>query len=52
MAQTNDRFKVGPDTDALTNIIMRFDGCHFSTAGLDRAAQLWAGDLNILFVSI
>ena len=30
----------GPDTDAL-GFAERFDGCHFSTEGLDRAAELW-----------
>jgi len=30
----------GPDTDAL-GPDMRFDGCHFSGEGLDRAADLW-----------
>ena len=30
----------GPDTDAL-GFAERYDGCHFSTEGLDRAAELW-----------
>ncbi len=30
----------GPDTDAL-GFAERFDGCHFSSEGLDRAADLW-----------
>ncbi|MGH8666655.1 MAG: sialate O-acetylesterase, partial [Burkholderiales bacterium] len=30
----------GPDTDSL-GFAERYDGCHFSTEGLDRAAELW-----------
>ena len=30
----------GPDTDAL-GFAERFDGCHFSKEGLDKAARLW-----------
>jgi hypothetical protein len=30
----------GPDTDSL-GFAERYDGCHFSTEGLDRAAALW-----------
>jgi hypothetical protein len=30
----------GPDTDAL-GFALRYDGCHFSAEGLDRAAELW-----------
>ncbi len=30
----------GPDTDSL-GLAERYDGCHFSTEGLDRAAELW-----------
>ena len=30
----------GPDTDTI-GLDERFDGCHFSVAGLDKAAQLW-----------
>lgn len=41
-AQSNGRFRLGPDTDALGGADLRRDGCHFSLQGLDRAAQLWA----------
>lgn len=34
------RILAGPDTDAL-GFAERYDGCHFSTEGLDRAAALW-----------
>jgi hypothetical protein len=30
----------GPDTDTL-GLSERYDGCHFSTEGLERAAELW-----------
>jgi hypothetical protein len=30
----------GPDTDTL-GFAQRYDGCHFSTEGLDAAAELW-----------
>jgi hypothetical protein len=30
----------GPDTDTL-GTLDRYDGCHFSAAGLDRHAELW-----------
>ncbi|MBT9505830.1 sialate O-acetylesterase [Rhodoferax sp.] len=36
------RFKQGPDTDTLIGQDLRHDGCHFSEAGLDKAAQHWA----------
>lgn len=39
---TNPRFKLGPDTDYDIHAGLRNDKCHFSTEGLDRAAQLWA----------
>lgn len=32
--------RAGPDTDTLGRAL-RYDGCHFSTDGLDRAAELW-----------
>ena len=32
----------GPDTDSLSRTEHRADGCHFSDAGLELAAQLWA----------
>lgn len=41
-AQSNGRFRLGPDTDTLVGADLRRDGCHFSGHGLDRAAQLWA----------
>ncbi len=34
------RIRSGPDTDVL-GFSERYDGCHFSTEGLDRAAALW-----------
>lgn len=34
------RILAGPDTDAL-GLAERYDGCHFSSEGLDRAAALW-----------
>jgi hypothetical protein len=36
--------QIGPDTDTLTGDLRR-DGCHFSAAGLDAAAELWAQTL-------
>lgn len=44
-AQENSRFLLGPDTDTLTGTGLRSDGCHFSSDGLDRAAQLWAASI-------
>jgi hypothetical protein len=35
------RWLAGPDTDTLSAPIFRHDGCHFSAAGLDAAAELW-----------
>ncbi len=35
----------GPDTDAL-GFAERYDGCHFSSEGLERAAELWADALT------
>jgi hypothetical protein len=43
-------FEAGPDTDELVDTLLagastasqlRYDGCHFSALGLQRAAQLW-----------
>lgn len=45
-------FQTGPDTDTLTGPTMRVDGCHFSAAGLDAAAALWAASLAASFASI
>jgi lysophospholipase L1-like esterase len=36
------RFRRGPDTDSLGAPEHRFDGCHFSRWGLQRAAEAWA----------
>ena len=41
-AAAGGRWLTGPDTDALSAAEFRHDGCHFSAAGLDAAAQLWA----------
>jgi len=35
----------GPDLDAL-GLADRYDGCHFSSEGLDHAAELWLGVLQ------
>jgi len=35
----------GPDLDTL-GLADRYDGCHFSTEGLERAAELWLGALK------
>jgi hypothetical protein len=35
----------GPDTDAL-GFAERYDGCHFSTEGLEHAAELWLGAIQ------
>lgn len=40
----------GPDTDTLDGPLMRHDGCHFSTAGQEAAARLWAQVLEPLAV--
>lgn len=37
----DSRFVSGPDTDSL-GALMRRDGCHWSQAGRQQAAQLWA----------
>jgi hypothetical protein len=42
LAQQHDQLQLGPDTDALADLTLRRDGCHFSTKGLDAAAQLWS----------
>lgn len=39
-ANRDPTIRLGPDTDALTGSL-RADGCHFSTSGLDAAAELW-----------
>ena len=40
------RWLSGPDTDTLNGNRFRHDGCHFSSAGLDAAAQMWAQTLG------
>lgn len=37
--------RAGPDLDTL-GFAERYDGCHFSTEGLDRAAELWLAALK------
>lgn len=41
LIDADDRFALGPDTDALAAPWARRDGCHFTLAGLDAAAQAW-----------
>lgn len=45
---SNPRFKLGPDTDYDIHEGLRVKKCHFSTEGLDRAAQLWASSIAAL----
>jgi hypothetical protein len=42
---SNPRFQLGPDTDYDIHEGLRSKKCHFSSEGLDRAAQLWASTL-------
>jgi hypothetical protein len=35
----------GPDTDALSHVGLRYDGCHFSAEGAKRHADLWVDAL-------
>lgn len=51
-ATNSSRFQVGPDTDTLIDADSRIDGCHFSSTGLDQAAELWARELQHIFDSI
>lgn len=51
-AENSHRFQVGPDTDTLSLADSRIDGCHFSAAGLEHAARLWAIELRHIFASI
>ncbi len=44
----NRRFQLGPDTDYDIHEGLRSKKCHFSTEGLDRAAQLWANTITSL----
>jgi Carbohydrate esterase, sialic acid-specific acetylesterase len=50
-AASNPRFKLGPDTDYDIHAGLRSNKCHFSTEGLDRAAQLWAATIAPLVAS-
>lgn len=34
-----------PDTDTLSHVAYRYDGCHFSAEGAKRAAQMWIDTL-------
>jgi len=38
---TNQRFRLGPDTDTLSSDSVR-NSCHLTSAGLDSAAKMWA----------
>lgn len=40
IASTTDGVYPGPDTDQLGRAL-RYDGCHFSSDGLEKAAELW-----------
>lgn len=40
VVRPEDGILPGPDTDVI-GIDQRWDGCHFSIAGLDKAAELW-----------
>ena len=42
---SDNRFKLGPDTDYDIHEGLRIKNCHFSAEGIDRAAQLWAGTI-------
>jgi lysophospholipase L1-like esterase len=42
LSKAHAQLRLGPDTDTLTDISLRRDGCHFSGAGQEAAAQLWA----------
>ena len=42
LTASDTAFVLGPDTDTLAAERFRSDGCHFSGAGLDEAARLWA----------
>lgn len=48
LAASGPDFKLGPDTDTLTGAVYRFDDCHFTAAGRDAAAALWAQALRPL----
>lgn len=38
---SNNRFRLGPDTDTLSSDVFR-NGCHLTQVGLDSAAKMWA----------
>jgi hypothetical protein len=42
------RIYEGPDMDQLRGVHMRFDDCHFSAQGMERAAELWMNVLSRL----
>lgn len=48
----NRQMLPGPDTDTLDTLAMRHDGCHFSVAGMDAAAQLWAQSIATALISL
>lgn len=45
-AADNRRFRLGPDTDLLTGVQFRRDGCHLTRDGLDTAARMWAASIS------
>ena len=47
LIRADERFVAGPDTDALDAAWARHDGCHFSIAGMNAAAKLWAQALAL-----
>jgi hypothetical protein len=48
LAQNHGDLRLGPDTDTL-GAEYRHDKCHFSGAGLDRAAAMWGDALAAEF---
>ncbi len=47
-ALSDHRFRLGPDTDALSDQIFR-NGCHLTADGLDSAAKMWAATISAEF---
>ena len=45
LPRQDSHFRLGPDTDML-NVTLRRDGCHWSQAGRQQAAELWAAALS------
>lgn len=45
-AAGDHRFRLGPDTDALSGERFRRDGCHLTVDGLDSAARMWAESIG------